>query len=148
MVEYNKDSDSNEKEDTKFVDVNLSYNKLSVQLLVNDSTAHLKKKDVILETKDKVNKSLKIKIIREKAIPVKQVKKKCSKASVFISGLVSKSPQNMQALFMNPNIVIPALDFFQILPKFQEDIKHLMIVSHKPYKKKVMSFAIPIIQEK
>ena len=48
---------------------------------------------------------------------------------------------------MNTNIVIQVLHFFQILPKFQEKISHLIIVSSKPYKKKVVPSTIAIIEK-
>ena len=47
---------------------------------------------------------------------------------------------------MNTNIVILVLYLFQILPKFEEDIRCLITVFCKPYKKKVIFPAVPIIK--
>lgn len=52
---YNKDSDSNKEEDVEFVDVDFLYNKLSVQLLANNSTIHLKKRLIVLKTEDEAD---------------------------------------------------------------------------------------------
>lgn len=49
---------------------------------------------------------------------VKQIGKKSSKTSVFIFGFISKSSLDIQAFFINTIIVISALHFFQIFPKF------------------------------
>ena len=80
-------------------------------------------------------------------MPVKQVRKKSSKASISISGLVGKPSPNIQALYINTNIVILALYLFQISPKFCEEIRRLMTVPQKPRKKKVVPSAIPIVKE-
>ena len=71
-----------------------------------------------------------------------------SKASVLIYGLVGKSSPDIQALFMNTNIVILALYLFQISLKLSEKTRYLMTVPQKPCKKKVVPFDIPIIDEK
>lgn len=70
-----------------------------------------------------------------------------SEASASISGLVGDPPPDIQALFMNTNIVIPALHLFQISPKFREETRRLMTVPRKPRKKKVVSPTVPIIEE-
>lgn len=71
----------------KFVNIDLLCNTLSIQLLVNDSIIHIKKRR-ILKTEEEVNKCLKTEVTREKKIPIKQDGKKNSKASVLISGFV------------------------------------------------------------
>lgn len=118
MVEYNGgfDSDGDDK-DIKFVDVDLPYNKLNLQLLANQFITRTKKKYVI-KIDDKDDKPLKPKATREKKKPVKQVRKKSTKVSILISGLVGQPLSNIQALFINTNIVILALHLFQILQKF------------------------------
>ena len=58
VVEYNEDSESdNDDEDVEFVNVNLPYNKLSLQLLANDSINRTKKRRVI--TNDENDEPLK-----------------------------------------------------------------------------------------
>ncbi len=53
MVEYNGDSDSDDdNENIEFIDIDLPYNKLSLQLLANDSITHTKKRRVITDDKD------------------------------------------------------------------------------------------------
>ena len=147
VVEYNGDSDSDgDDEDAEFVDVDLPCNKLSLQLLANDSITRTKKRRVI-ETDDEDNEPLKPKATREKRKPVKRVGKKSTKASVPIAGLVGQAPPDIQALLMNTNIVIPALHLFQISPKFREETRRLMTVPRKPRKKKVVPPAVPIIEE-
>ena len=116
VVEYNWDSESdNDDDDVEFVDINLPCNKLSIQLLVNDSITCTKKRLVI--TEDKGDEPPKPKINQEKKKPVKRVGKKSAKASAPISGFVGQPPPDIQALLRNTNIVIPALYLFQILPK-------------------------------
>ena len=147
VVEYNGDSDSDEEEDVEFVDVDLPCNKLSVQLLANNSTTRSKKRRVVIDTDDEAEEVSKVKTTREKKIPVKRVGKKSSKASVPISGLVGKPSPDIQALLMNTNIIIPALHLFQISPKFREETRRLMTVPPKPRKKKVVPPAVPVIEE-
>ena len=53
MVEYNRDFDSDEEEDVEFVNIDLSCNKLSVQLLVNNSIIRSKKRREVIYTNDK-----------------------------------------------------------------------------------------------
>lgn len=146
VINYNGNSNSDSDNNAEFVDVNLSCNKLSVRLLANDTITRTKKRRV-LETENEVDEPPKVKATREKKIPTKRVGKKSSKASVPISGLVGKSPPDIQAFLMNTNIFIPALHLFQISPKFWEETRRLMIVPQKPCKKKVVLPAIPIIEE-
>lgn len=56
MVEYNKDSNSDDDDkDVKFVDIDILYNKPSLQQLANDSIIYTKKKQVFT-TDDKDDK--------------------------------------------------------------------------------------------
>ena len=65
VIEYNGDLESdNNNEDIGFADVNLPCNKLSLQLLANDSITRIKKRRVI--TNDKDDELLKPKTNREK----------------------------------------------------------------------------------
>ena len=111
VIEYNRDleSDNNDK-DVKFVDANLLDNKLTLQLLANDSITRIKKRRVITDDED--DEPPKPKANREKRKPVKQVGKKSIKESASISGLVARPTFDIQALLMNTNIVIPALHLF------------------------------------
>ena len=146
VVEYNGDSESdNNNEDVEFIDINLPYNKLSLQLLANNSITRTKKKRVIID--DEGDESLKSKTKREKRKPVKQVEKKSTKASAPISDLVDQPPPDIQALLMNTNIVIPAVHLFQISPKFWKETRRLMTVLCKPRKKKIVLSNIPIEKE-
>lgn len=43
VIKYNYNFDSNFDDNAKFIDVNLLYNKLSIQLLANDSITYTKK---------------------------------------------------------------------------------------------------------
>ena len=53
MVKYNRNSVSdNYNEDIKFINIDLSYNKLSIQLLANNSITYTKKKRVITNNKN------------------------------------------------------------------------------------------------
>ena len=123
--------------------MNLSYNKLSVQVLANDSNTRSKKRRVIVDTDDEIEEVPKPKTTREKKTPVKRVGKKSTKASVPISGLVGRPPPDIQAILMNTNIVIPALHLFQISPKFREETRRLMTVPRRPRKKKVIPPTTP-----
>ena len=146
VAEYNGDSESdNNDKDIKFVDVNLPCNKLSLQFLANDSITHTKKRRVITDDED--DEPPKLKANREKRKPVKRVEKKNTKASATISGLVGHPSPNIQVFLINTNIVILALHLFQILPKFQEEIRRLMTVPRKSCKKKVVPSAILIEKE-
>ena len=78
VIKYNGNSDFNIHDNTEFIDVNLSCNKLSIWLLANDSIACIKKRR-ILETKDKANKTFKVKTTWKKKIPIKRISKKSSK---------------------------------------------------------------------
>ena len=111
VIHYNGNFNSDSNNDLEFVDVDPPCNKLSVWLLANDSINRMKNKHIV-ETRDETNKLSKVKAFREKKIPVKQVGTKSSKASVPISGLVGKSFPDIQAIFINTNIVIPVLHFF------------------------------------
>lgn len=111
MIEYNGDFDSDSDKDIKFVDVDLPCNKLSLQLLANNFITYTKKRQVI-KVDDEDDKFPKSKATLEKRKPVKQVKKKSNKTSVFIASLVCQSPLDIQVFFMNINIVIPALHLF------------------------------------
>ena len=101
-----------------FIDIDLSCNKLSVQLLAHNFTAYSKKRRIVIDTDDKAEEVYKTKTTQEKKILVKQVGKQSSKVSVPISDLISKLSPDIQTLFMNINIFIPTLHLFQILPKF------------------------------
>ena len=138
----NSDSDNN----AEFVDVDLPCNKLSMQLLANNSATRIKKRRVN-ETDEEAGEAPKTSVTREKRVPIKRVGKKSSKASVPISGLVGKPPPDIQALLMNTNIVIPALHLFQISPKFREETRRLMTVPRKPRKKKITTPIIPIVED-
>lgn len=67
--------------------------------------------------------------------------------SVFISGHIDKSSPDIQTVFMNIKIVIPALYFFQISSSIQREIKCLMTVCQKSCKKKVVFPTVPIIKK-
>ena len=70
VIEYNVDSESdNEDKDVEFVDVDLPCNKLSLQLLANDSITRTKKRRVIPDDED--NEPPKPKANRVKRKPVK-----------------------------------------------------------------------------
>ncbi len=118
VVEYNGDSDLNDDdEDIEFINViDLPYNKLCLQLLANDFITRTKKKHVIIDGKD--DEPLKPKVNREKSKLIKQIGKKTTKASIPISGLVSQPLFDIQALFINTNIIIPTLYLFQMSSKF------------------------------
>lgn len=103
----------------EFVDIDLPCNKLNVKLLANNSiTCKIKKR--ILKTENEVDELFKVKATQEKKLPIKWIGKKNFKILVLILSLVDKSPPNIQALFINTNIVILALYFFQISLKFWE----------------------------
>lgn len=70
IIDYNGNIDFDLNNIVEFVNINLPYKKLSVQLLVNDSITYTKKRQ-ILKIEDEVNKSLKSKIIWKKKILVK-----------------------------------------------------------------------------
>ena len=71
VVKYNGDSDSDEKEDVEFIDVDLFCNKFSIQLLANNFTAGSKKKHVVIDIDDETEEVLKAKTTQEKKTPVK-----------------------------------------------------------------------------
>lgn len=96
----------------KFVDINLLYNKLSVQLLTNNFTARSKKRGVVTNSNDKVETVGKAKTTWEKNILIKQIGKNSSKVSVPVSCFVAKLFLDIQAFLINTNIVIPALHLF------------------------------------
>lgn len=86
---YDGNSNSGLKNDIKFVDVDLSCNKWSLWLLINDFITRIRKKH-IAEINDDVNKALKVKATQEKKISVKQLGKKSSKyQSLFPTLLVN-----------------------------------------------------------
>ena len=70
MIDHNGDSDSDSDNNVEFVDINFPCNKLSVQLLANDSITRTKKRHVV-KTEDKANELLKIKVTWEKKTLVK-----------------------------------------------------------------------------
>lgn len=70
MIEYNSNSDSGFDNSIEFINVNLPYNNVSIQLLANDSITHTKKKRVV-RTKDEVDEASKIKTTKDKKMSVK-----------------------------------------------------------------------------
>lgn len=62
MIQYNRNSDFNKNKE--FININLSYNKLSIQLLTNDSTIWSKKCQ-LNQSRNNANKILKINIIKK-----------------------------------------------------------------------------------
>lgn len=147
-MKYNRNSNSDKEEDVDFVDVDLPCNKPSVQLLVNDSITYSKKKRGVIDVNNELDKLSKAKTAQQKNTLVKHIGKKSSKAFMPISGLIGYSLLNIQAFFMNTNVVIPALDLFQILLKFRKEIRRLITVPWKPCKKKVISPTIPVVDNK
>ena len=85
VIHYNDDSDSDEE--VEFIDVHLPCNKLSLQLLANDTTTRPKKRRVD-DVEDEATKALKTNTTREKKVSIKRVGKKSSKTSVPILELV------------------------------------------------------------
>lgn len=77
VIYYNNDSDSDKK--VEFINVQLHYNKLSLQLLADIATICFKKRRVN-DIEDEAIKTFKTNTIREKKVPVKQVEKKSFKA--------------------------------------------------------------------
>lgn len=75
---------------------------------------------------------------------MKRVTKISSKASIFISGIVGYLSLDIEAFFMTTNIIILALYFFQISPKFQEQVKHLITILQTSCKKKVIPLIISV----
>lgn len=146
VIEYNGNSNTNFDNNVEFIDVDLSCNELNVRLLANDPITYTEKRR-IFKTEDKNKKCSKIKAIWEKKILIKRVDKKNSKASVLISAFVNKCFLNIQALFINTNIIIPMLYLFLISPKFWKKTRYLMTVPWKPCKKKIILLAILIIDE-
>ena len=61
VIDNNSNSDSNFNNNIKLININLSCNKLSVQLLVNNSITNSKKR-YIFQIEDKANKYFKAKI--------------------------------------------------------------------------------------
>ena len=131
---YNVDSNSDKKEEGEFDDMDLSCNKLSIQLLANDSNICSKKRHVIVDKDDEIEKFPKSKTTQEKKPPIKNVRIKSGKTSVPISGLVSCPSPDIQGIHMNTNIVILALNLFQILTKFQEETRQWRIIPQRTYK--------------
>lgn len=75
--------------------------------------------------------------IREKKVLVKHIRKKSSKVSTPIAGLVGYPASDIQANLMKTNIIIPALHLFQILPKFRKEMQCFMTVPRKLRKKRL-----------
>lgn len=94
VINYNGNFNSDSNNNAQFINIDLSCNKLNIQLLVNHTITCIKKRHV-LETNNKKDKSLNVKATQEKKIPIKQVGKKNSKASVPISGVVDKTPSDI-----------------------------------------------------
>lgn len=117
MLTYNSTFDSNSNNNVEFININLPCNKLSIQLLANDSMTYTKKKYVV-EIEDKANEPPKSKPTPEKRVPIKQVGKKSSKVSVPIYSFIGKASLDIQTFLIKINIVILELQFFQISPKF------------------------------
>lgn len=130
----------------EFVNVDLPCNKLSLQLLANDFVTCIKKRQIIEMDKEKVEPP-KPKAIWEKKKPIKQFGKKSTKASISISDLVGQLPPDIQALFINTNIVILVLYFFQISPKFWKKTRCLITVLRESRKKNVVPLVVSIFEE-
>lgn len=61
VINYNSNFNSDSNKNMEFININLLYNKISIQLFVNSSITFIKKGRV-LETEKKANKLLKAKI--------------------------------------------------------------------------------------
>lgn len=107
-IQYNSYHASNSNDDTEFVNVDLPCNKLSVQLLANKSATRTKKQ-YINKIDKKVGQAPKTNVTQEKRVLIKFIGKKSSKTSIFISDFMGKSLSDIQAFFINTNIVILAL---------------------------------------
>lgn len=59
MINYISNSNSDSDNDIKFTNVDLSYNKLSIRLLVNNSIIYTTKKHVV-EVEDRANETSKV----------------------------------------------------------------------------------------
>lgn len=70
IIEYNNNSNSSFDNNIKFVHDNLPYNRLSIQLLANDSIIRTKKKRIV-KTKDESVEAPKIKVIQKNKTLVK-----------------------------------------------------------------------------
>lgn len=92
MIWYNRNSDSDKNEE--FINVDLFCNKISIQLLANDSITHFKKCQ-INKSGDDTNEALKTNTAKKKKASIKRIGKKSSKASVFILGLVDHLALNI-----------------------------------------------------
>ena len=90
------------------------------------------KKSRVNKTDKEAGEALKTNITYKKKVPIKLVKKNNSKASIFISGFVSKPLLNIQVFLINTKIVILVLYLFQISSKFREETERLMSVLRKP----------------
>ena len=111
VIDYNGDFDSDSNNNVEFVNIDLLCNKLSVQLLANNSITHTKKR-YVFEMEDKADELLKAKVTQEKKTPVNRVEKQSSKALVPVFDLIGKRPPDIQALFINTSIIISALYLF------------------------------------
>lgn len=95
IVEYNRKFNFDKQNDIKFIDIDLLYNKLSVELLANNFNIELKKKYNIVNLNNKINKILKFKVMQKKKTLIKQIKKIIFKVSIFISVFVSYQSPNI-----------------------------------------------------
>lgn len=132
----------------EFIDINLPYNKLNIKLLVNRSTAILKKKHLILKIENEANDRLKAKATLEKKISIKWVRKKSLKTLILIFSFIGKSLADNWALLININIVTLTLYLFVILPKSQEETKRLITISCKLQKKKLCPLQFQLLKIK
>lgn len=111
VIDNNSNFNSNFDNNAKFVNVNLSCNKLSISLLANNTIFYIKKK-CVFKIKEEVYESCKIKATQKKKISTKQISKKSLKVSVLIFSPIDKFLPNIQILFINTNIVILVLYLF------------------------------------
>ena len=90
-TQYNSHSNSDSDDDVEFFDIDLSCNKLSVQLLAN-TFATCTKKHCINQTVKEAGEAPMTNVTQEKKVSIKRIGKKSLKALVPISGFVSKPP--------------------------------------------------------
>ena len=129
-IKHNSHYNSNFNYDAEFVNIDLSGNKLVVQLLANNSATRTKKRHVN-EIKNKTIRALIIDITGEKKVLVKCVGKASSKTSVSISIHFKYLASDVQTFPMKINTIILALYLFHIFPKFQKETCYVMTTLEK-----------------